>query len=163
MSFRRILIALVALAQTPCFNGEFSIDDAALFRVNFAKRHASQDLFPEAAEASGHKIDDFSEDLDRVIMTTTNHEKYSCTIPKVSSAKTTEEESYVGPNALEILRKLFDTQACAYRLEHYWTYELCHGRYIRQFHEERDGDKVKVNQTEYVNSIFCYQVASFSS
>ena len=31
-----------------------------------------------------------------------------------------------------------------YRLEHYWTYELCHGRYIRQYHEERDGKNVKV-------------------
>ena len=30
------------------------------------------------------------------------------------------------------------------RLEHYWTYELCHGRYIRQYHEERDGKNIKV-------------------
>ena len=29
-------------------------------------------------------------------------------------------------------------------MEHYWTYELCHGRYIRQFHEERDGKNIKV-------------------
>ena len=49
--------------------------------------------------------------------------------------------------ALEILEQLFATQSCAYRLEHYWTYELCHGRYIRQYHEEREGKNVKL--TEY--------------
>ena len=36
-------------------------------------------------------------------------------------------------------------QSCAYRLEHYWTYELCHGKHIRQYHEERDGTKIKVS------------------
>ena len=36
---------------------------------------------------------------------------------------------------------------CAYRLEHYWTYELCHGKSLRQYHEERDGKNIKV--TEY--------------
>jgi endoplasmic reticulum lectin 1 len=55
-----------------------------------------------------------------------------------------DRESYTGPHALSILEKLFVSQACAYRLEHYWTYELCHGRFLRQFHEERDGKKIKV-------------------
>jgi hypothetical protein len=33
-----------------------------------------------------------------------------------------------------------------YQLESYWTYELCHGRYIRQYHEEREGKKVKLQE-----------------
>ena len=37
-------------------------------------------------------------------------------------------------------------QTCAYRLESYWTYELCHGRFLRQYHEERDGKEVKVQE-----------------
>lgn len=32
------------------------------------------------------------------------------------------------------------------QLEAYWTYELCHGKYIRQYHEERDGKKVNIQQ-----------------
>jgi len=31
-------------------------------------------------------------------------------------------------------------------LETFWTYELCHGRYIRQYHEERDGKKIKLQE-----------------
>ena len=33
-----------------------------------------------------------------------------------------------------------------FQLESFWTYELCHGRYIRQYHEERDGKKVKLQE-----------------
>lgn len=32
------------------------------------------------------------------------------------------------------------------QLESYWTYEICHGRYVRQYHEEREGKKVKVQE-----------------
>lgn len=31
-------------------------------------------------------------------------------------------------------------------MESYWTYELCHGRYVQQYHEERDGKKVRVQK-----------------
>ena len=58
-----------------------------------------------------------------------------------------DKDAYSGPHALSILEKLFVSQACAYRLEHYWTYELCHGRFLRQFHEERDGKKIKVSMS----------------
>lgn len=35
---------------------------------------------------------------------------------------------------------------CSYRLESYWTYEVCHGKYIRQYHEEREGKKIKLQE-----------------
>lgn len=30
--------------------------------------------------------------------------------------------------------------------ESYWTYEICHGHYVRQYHEEREGKKVKLQE-----------------
>lgn len=31
-------------------------------------------------------------------------------------------------------------------MESYWTYELCHGRYVRQYHEDREGKKLKMQE-----------------
>lgn len=28
-------------------------------------------------------------------------------------------------------------QTCVYRLEPYWSYEYCHGKHLRQYHEEK--------------------------
>ncbi|KAF4521598.1 hypothetical protein B566_EDAN001318 [Ephemera danica] len=53
---------------------------------------------------------------------------------------------YDGPTALDLLTPLFTQSSCSYRLESYWTYELCHGRYIRQYHEEREGKKHKLQE-----------------
>ena len=29
-----------------------------------------------------------------------------------------------------------------FQLESYWTYELCHGRFLRQYHEDKELGKV---------------------
>ncbi|VDO61435.1 unnamed protein product [Heligmosomoides polygyrus] len=38
----------------------------------------------------------------------------------------------------ELIAPLYKQKLCSYRVEPYWTYELCHGRYIVQYHEEKD-------------------------
>ena len=53
---------------------------------------------------------------------------------------------YTGPDALGLLEGLFVGSSCAYRAEPYWTYELCHGKHLRQYHEERDGKQIKVQE-----------------
>lgn len=47
----------------------------------------------------------------------------------------------VGP--LDLISTLFSSSSCSYRIESYWTYEVCHGNYIKQFHEEREGKTSK--------------------
>ena len=32
---------------------------------------------------------------------------------------------------------------CCFKIETYWTYELCHGRYLRQYHEDKELKQVK--------------------
>lgn len=35
---------------------------------------------------------------------------------------------------------------CFLQLESYWTYEVCHGRYVRQYHEDREVSKTKTQE-----------------
>jgi len=83
---------------------------------------------------------------EEVVMTSVDNEKFTCSLPKVVAASAASSNPYTGPSVLGILEQLFTTQACAYRLESYWTYELCHGRYLRQYHEERSGKEIKVQE-----------------
>ncbi|VDN32906.1 unnamed protein product [Gongylonema pulchrum] len=47
-------------------------------------------------------------------------------------------ESYSGPSPAELIQSLYDNRVCSYWLDVYWTYELCHGRYILQYHDDRE-------------------------
>ncbi|XP_022251651.1 endoplasmic reticulum lectin 1-like isoform X2 [Limulus polyphemus] len=46
----------------------------------------------------------------------------------------------------QLLKPLFNQVTCSYRLEQYWTYELCHGRFLRQYHEENALSKKHVQE-----------------
>ena len=63
-----------------------------------------------------------------------------------------DSSDYSGPDALGLLESLFVESSCAYRAEPYWTYELCHGKHLRQYHEERDGKTIKLQ--EYFLGLF---------
>lgn len=41
---------------------------------------------------------------------------------------------------------LFNHATCSYRIESYWTYEVCHGKYIKQYHEERHEKTSKLQE-----------------
>uniref|UniRef100_A0A8I5KXM1 Endoplasmic reticulum lectin n=1 Tax=Homo sapiens TaxID=9606 RepID=A0A8I5KXM1_HUMAN len=99
-----------------------------------------------------------------VIMTTAHKEKYKCILPLVTSGDEEEEKDYKGPNPRELLEPLFKQSSCSYRIESYWTYEVCHGKHIRQYHEEKETgqnekQKKRKNQMRFraspVNDIFC--------
>ncbi|XP_040126609.1 endoplasmic reticulum lectin 1 isoform X2 [Ictidomys tridecemlineatus] len=99
-----------------------------------------------------------------VIMTTAHKEKYKCILPLVTSGDEEEEKDYKGPNPRELLEPLFKQSSCSYRIESYWTYEVCHGKHIRQYHEEKETgqsekQKKRKNPMRFraspVNDIFC--------
>ncbi len=96
---------------------EYSIDDATLFKINF-DRALDQEAKEQMEKATAESTPSTSPRS--VIMTSSNLEKYECTLPVLLESEGAKEETYSGPIALEILEQLFNTQQCAYRLEHFW-------------------------------------------
>ncbi|XP_068183204.1 endoplasmic reticulum lectin 1 [Antennarius striatus] len=94
--------------------------------------------------ASGvlYKEDDF------VIMTTAEKEKYKCLLPSLTTGDEDDGNEYSGPSPRELLEPLFKRSSCSYRIESYWTYEVCHGKHVRQYHEEKETGQ-KINVQEY--------------
>lgn len=83
---------------------------------------------------------------DYIVVTSSHKEKYKCILPNIQEKEVDDVTEYDGFTPLEILFPLFRLPSCSYRLESYWTYEICHGRYIRQYHEDREGKKVKLQE-----------------
>lgn len=87
----------------------------------------------------------YNED-DYVIMTTTEQEKYKCLLPSLTTGEEDDEKEYKGLSPGELLEPLFKRSSCSYRIESYWTYEVCHGKYVRQYHEEKETGQVSVQE-----------------
>jgi len=86
------------------------------------------------------------EGLEEVVMTSVDKEQFVCKLPRVQPKSGNNDEDYTGPTVLGLLEQLFTQNTCAYKLESYWTYELCHGRHLRQYHEEREGKTIKMQE-----------------
>ncbi|XP_059929341.1 endoplasmic reticulum lectin 1 isoform X2 [Gadus macrocephalus] len=88
----------------------------------------------------------YNED-DFVIMTTTEKEKYKCLLPSLASGDGDDDKMYKGPTPGVLLEPLFKQSSCSYRIESYWTYEVCHGKHVRQYHEEKEtGQKISIQE-----------------
>ncbi|XP_067901039.1 endoplasmic reticulum lectin 1 isoform X2 [Heterodontus francisci] len=85
---------------------------------------------------------------DYIIITTVHNERYKCMLPSIGNGDQDEEHDYKGHGPGELLEPLFKQSSCSYRIESYWTYEVCHGKHIRQYHEEKETGQ-KVNIQEY--------------
>ncbi|XP_077286148.1 endoplasmic reticulum lectin 1 isoform X2 [Arctopsyche grandis] len=92
------------------------------------------------------KLDNINPDNEVLDLMTAHHEKYQCYIPLLSAKNSEESDQYEGFSPLQLLSPLFYPQLCSYRVESYWTYEVCHGQYVRQYHEEREGKKAKLQE-----------------
>ncbi|CAB0016100.1 unnamed protein product [Nesidiocoris tenuis] len=97
-------------------------DDSILYKINW----------PETGET--------------MVVTTSKKEKYQCVLPSIEEAEKENPEEYHGPNPIQLLAPMFLSTTCTTLLEPYWSYELCHGRSIRQYHEEREGKKMKIQE-----------------
>ncbi|KAI8422737.1 hypothetical protein MSG28_006496 [Choristoneura fumiferana] len=116
-------------------------DDSILFGINW----------PGAQEALENLVDgeakpQAQQNKEILLVSTSQKEKYECHLPELLTKETNSIEEYDGPSPINLLKLLFTQKICSYRLESYWSYEVCHGRYIRQYHEEREGKVVKTQE-----------------
>ncbi|XP_064806287.1 endoplasmic reticulum lectin 1-like isoform X2 [Oncorhynchus masou masou] len=117
--------------------GSPSFTDEIPFKINWPG-----DEFTLPTSGALYKDDDF------VIMTTTEKEKYKCLLPSLSNGDDDDVKGYAGPTPGDLLDPLFKQSSCSYRIESYWTYEVCHGKHVRQYHEEKETGQIKLQ--EYV-------------
>ncbi|XP_055593591.1 endoplasmic reticulum lectin 1-like isoform X2 [Uranotaenia lowii] len=106
-------------------------DDTVLFNLAW---HGKDELMTNG-------IDD-----EEIIVSTTNKEKYKCIIPSIAAKEVDGDVQYNGPSPIDLLMPLFTHSTCSFRIESYWTYEVCHGNYIRQYHEERHEKTSKLQE-----------------
>uniref|UniRef100_A0A8C8IIC6 Endoplasmic reticulum lectin n=1 Tax=Oncorhynchus tshawytscha TaxID=74940 RepID=A0A8C8IIC6_ONCTS len=131
--------------------GSPSFTDEIPFKINWP---GSEFTLPTSG--AFYKEDDF------VIMTTTEKEKYKCLLPSLSNGDGDDDKVYAGPTPGDLLDPLFKESSCSYRIESYWTYEVCHGKHVRQYHEEKETGQAYIFipwsvrfKSSPVNAIFC--------
>lgn len=112
-------------------------------------------------------MDTFLYEGDNAIsISTKNKERYKCIIPDDginmnfdTSAKNASTEDQ-NKNPLQYLEPLFKTDYCTYKFELFWVYELCHGKFLRQYHEENAKLKGKITQEYYLGIMDTAQIAT---
>ncbi|KAI5633905.1 glucosidase II beta subunit-like protein domain-containing protein [Phthorimaea operculella] len=130
-----------------CIEHDFKgFDDSILFGINWpgAPSNALDNLIDGDVSEKPDIPDDSGKEVLKV--TTSNKETYHCKLPELKNSQSSNIEDYDGPSPINLLKPLISQKICSYRLESYWSYEVCHGRYIRQYHEERDGKQVKTQE-----------------
>lgn len=128
--YNLLLCALFSIVRTHDFR---NFDDTVIFKINWPGKSDTELLEPQA-------------NIEPYFITTANNERYKCIIPDATEQENDYSELYTGLNPIQLLQPIFAQNSCSYRLESYWTYELCHGRYVRQYHEDREGKKIKLQE-----------------
>uniref|UniRef100_A0A182IZ96 Endoplasmic reticulum lectin 1 n=1 Tax=Anopheles atroparvus TaxID=41427 RepID=A0A182IZ96_ANOAO len=128
-----ILVAVFGVASFLVTSGHDlkGFDDSVLFNLVW---HGKDELVP------------IPPDSEQIVVTSANKEKYRCVIPSITAKESTGDVEYNGPSPFELLEPLFSSTSCSYRIESYWSYEVCHGNYIKQYHEERHEKSTKVQE-----------------
>ncbi|CAF1192809.1 unnamed protein product [Adineta steineri] len=84
------------------------------------------------------------------IFTSKRKENYQCVLPKTETTIPTSTETIAFAEVETLLEGLHAKKLCAYRLDPYWTYELCHGVHIRQYHDTKVAGQKSLLQEYYL-------------
>uniref|UniRef100_A0A0R3RJI1 Endoplasmic reticulum lectin 1 n=1 Tax=Elaeophora elaphi TaxID=1147741 RepID=A0A0R3RJI1_9BILA len=108
-----------------------AVDESLLFRIDWKDKSATPTYLVDVK-------DDWLTNQPYLHITSGNDEKYLCTLPPIPTQSEQEVQPYVGPSPAELIQSLYNNRVCSYWLDIYWTYELCHGRYVMQYHDNRE-------------------------
>ncbi|XP_030024178.2 endoplasmic reticulum lectin 1 isoform X1 [Manduca sexta] len=140
---RNVLLVLCAFSHCLCIEHDFKgFDDSILFGINWPGK--VDDIAENLVDGKADNPQILNKEILQV--STSNKETYECHIPELSTREAINTEDYDGPSPMHLLKPLFMQKMCSYRLDSYWSYEVCHGRYVRQYHEEREGKHVNVQE-----------------
>jgi hypothetical protein len=129
-------------------DGFKQFDDSILFKMTWQQEASI--LEPALKQYySGNGPTSFHDNDAVVMISTGSDEKYLCSLPKAPDGDKPKVDNYQGPSPGDLMAPLYNLRSCTYRIEMYWTYELCHGRFLMQYHEEKDAVKGKTFRTEY--------------
>lgn len=136
MMYRRLVSVFCLFGLVVCLNYKHDFrhfDDTILYDIVWPGRSlAESEVIPDSETSYS--------------ISSTRGEAYDCNIPPLKVEEDSKSGPYTGPNPFDLLSPLFTAGSCSYRIESYWTYEVCHGNYIKQYHEERDGKNVKLQE-----------------
>lgn len=123
-----------------------AFDDTVLYKIQFNEEDDPSIPESVAERAKNKNLDIYAlneeeESENFVWLKTKNDETYYCVLPSFGTEgsdqkPSSQDQTLEDLSPYELLKPLIDREVCSYRMEQYWTYELCHGRYLRQFHEE---------------------------
>ncbi|RCN45685.1 glucosidase II beta subunit-like protein [Ancylostoma caninum] len=127
---RRISILILVLGG---FSYAAKVDDSVHYLITFERADSGLE--------GGQLLEDNEKALkddNSLRISTQNNENYICKMPEAPKTRAEDISTYTGPTPVELLAPVYKEKLCSYRVEPYWSYELCHGRYIVQYHEEKD-------------------------
>lgn len=122
------------------------IDDSLLFSIDWPG--SSADDISDGKIVADRPDATKLEDRESLWVVSADNERYQCMLPKKLTSKMDVDQSspYTGPSPFMLLKPLFTRLFCSYKLEQYWTYELCHGKSVRQYHEEAQPSKIATQE-----------------
>lgn len=143
---------------TSALTDHSNLEDLDLYKITWKGPIPNGQLLPEHDEIKYNE--------DNVIeISTQNQDRYRCIVPDnvdhlnfdVSAKNASSDEKKI--SAVQILEPLFKGEVCSYKFELFWIYELCHGKYLRQYHEANAAKQsTKITQEYYLGRTDAEQI-----
>ena len=114
--------------------------------------------------------EEMRQNIEFIDVATANNERYKCAIPApigsdddddLENGLTNSNPSHLNRykkdqndetliSASSLLENIYSKKFCSYRIESYWIYELCHGQFVKQYHETKNAGKRLVTNEYYL-------------